>query len=313
MSKEIPEGLEMVREGRVAIAPGVVGDGYSAIVSPDASMEAIVMALRTLDEMVRKSPWFIGDVYNQVRAMMPDKVDQIVSMTRLALKTLESYGYTCRRFAPDERFPDLAIGIHNNVAGMEDKEQRDALLREAQRRDMSYHDFRTYVKAVLEAGQEKEEAEGDYGQYQLTKVEGSLSEKSLEKAFEGCRMLTGKDLMALGIVPISDDDAVYVIRQAKRAAGNGLLTEAEDPIVPEAMENIDSLSDSELYDRAVGVVLDTQRASMSLLQRRFGLNHLRATNLMLMLEDRGIIGPINDEGVRPILVVKTEKTEAPFA
>ena len=52
-----------------------------------------------------------------------------------------------------------------------------------------------------------------------------------------------------------------------------------------------------LYDEVVEFVKAQQKASTSLLQRRFGIGYNRAARLIDTLEDRGIIGPAN--GAKP--------------
>ncbi len=53
----------------------------------------------------------------------------------------------------------------------------------------------------------------------------------------------------------------------------------------------------ELYDEAVTVVREAQKASASLLQRRLKVGYARAARLLDLMEERGIIGP--GEGAKP--------------
>ncbi|HEY63408.1 MAG TPA: DNA translocase FtsK [Caldilineae bacterium] len=66
----------------------------------------------------------------------------------------------------------------------------------------------------------------------------------------------------------------------------------------------------DLYDKAVEVVVEAGRASVSLLQRRLRIGYSRAARLIDMLEEEGIIGP--DEGGprgRKVLIDKIERAE----
>jgi len=65
----------------------------------------------------------------------------------------------------------------------------------------------------------------------------------------------------------------------------------------------------ELYDDAVKTVLQTRHASVSVLQRRFGLGYSRAARLIDMMEEEGIVGPHRGSKPREILVEPEEKRE----
>ena len=62
--------------------------------------------------------------------------------------------------------------------------------------------------------------------------------------------------------------------------------------------NADSMDS--LYDDVVEFVVAQQKASTSLLQRRFGIGYNRAARLIDTLEDRGIIGPSNGSKPREV-------------
>ena len=60
--------------------------------------------------------------------------------------------------------------------------------------------------------------------------------------------------------------------------------------------------DDPLYDDIVEFVVTTGKASASLLQRRFKLGYNRAARVIDLLEERGIIGPMNGSKPREVLV-----------
>ena len=66
--------------------------------------------------------------------------------------------------------------------------------------------------------------------------------------------------------------------------------------------------DDPLYDEIVEFVITTGKASASLLQRRFKLGYNRAARVIDLLEERGIIGPMNGSKPREVLV-KLESDE----
>jgi len=67
-------------------------------------------------------------------------------------------------------------------------------------------------------------------------------------------------------------------------------------------------SDDELFDDALKFVVDQQKASTSLLQRRFRIGYNRAARIMDDLEQRGYIGP--QEGSKPRQVYKQPDSSA---
>lgn len=60
--------------------------------------------------------------------------------------------------------------------------------------------------------------------------------------------------------------------------------------------------DDPLYNDIVQFVIETQKASASLLQRKFKLGYNRAARIVDLLEERGIIGPQNGSKPREVLV-----------
>ena len=62
-------------------------------------------------------------------------------------------------------------------------------------------------------------------------------------------------------------------------------------------ENVDPL-----YDQAVRIVADTRRCSTSWLQRKLNLGYNRAARLIESMEAAGLVGPLQSNGGREILV-----------
>lgn len=58
----------------------------------------------------------------------------------------------------------------------------------------------------------------------------------------------------------------------------------------------------ELYDEAVKLIIETNQASVSILQRRFRLGYTRAARLIDMMEQNGLVGPFVGSKPRDILV-----------
>jgi S-DNA-T family DNA segregation ATPase FtsK/SpoIIIE len=61
-----------------------------------------------------------------------------------------------------------------------------------------------------------------------------------------------------------------------------------------------------MWKDAVRVVIDNRKASTSLLQRKLRIGYGRASRLMDIMEERGIIGPADGAKPREVLVSSAE-------
>ena len=98
----------------------------------------------------------------------------------------------------------------------------------------------------------------------------------------------------------------FTVEQQKAQYDESLMNlEAVDHNVSNAsgQEFCDAANDEDpLYNDIVQFVIESQKASASLLQRRFKLGYNRAARLIDLLEERGIIGPANGSKPREVLV-----------
>ncbi|MFB5673655.1 DNA translocase FtsK 4TM domain-containing protein [Paenibacillus terreus] len=78
----------------------------------------------------------------------------------------------------------------------------------------------------------------------------------------------------------------------------------DDTLVPEVEETAAEADDmlDELYDQAVGIILEAKQASVSLLQRRMRIGYTRAARLIDSMEARGVIGPYEGSKPREVLM-----------
>ena len=103
---------------------------------------------------------------------------------------------------------------------------------------------------------------------------------------------------------ISDDDVERIVNFIKEQAD----ADYDDSFDPgEVSENDGEYSDAEsggdpLFEEAKALVIDTQKASASMIQRRLSVGFNRATRLMEELEMAGVIGPA--EGTKPRKVLQ---------
>lgn len=84
----------------------------------------------------------------------------------------------------------------------------------------------------------------------------------------------------------------------------GELNKAMD--APEAQMDAFFSKEDPMYDEAKRIVIQSRKASTSLLQRRLGIGYARAARLMDILEERGVVGPA--EGAKPREVYMSEES-----
>jgi len=76
----------------------------------------------------------------------------------------------------------------------------------------------------------------------------------------------------------------------------------EEPI---SSSNISAREQDSLYEEAKQVVIESKKASASLLQRRLSIGYARAARLLDILEDKGVIGPGDGAKPRKVYVQET--------
>ncbi|MGO3702263.1 MAG: DNA translocase FtsK 4TM domain-containing protein [Candidatus Saccharimonadales bacterium] len=73
--------------------------------------------------------------------------------------------------------------------------------------------------------------------------------------------------------------------------------------------DFDSGSSDDMYKDAVRVVVESKKASASLLQRRLRVGYARASRLVEEMEDQGIIGPADGARPREVLIASLDELE----
>ncbi len=67
----------------------------------------------------------------------------------------------------------------------------------------------------------------------------------------------------------------------------------------------------QLFDEAVQMVINTQKASASSLQRRFRIGYSRAANIIDSMEEQGIVGPADRQRPREVLISSLDDLNGP--
>ena len=110
---------------------------------------------------------------------------------------------------------------------------------------------------------------------------------------------------------VADNEVHAVVRHLKKTGAPRYIDEIlEGPSSPTpGLTGIDKPSadsaDAEqdpLYDQAVQVVMETRKASISGVQRRLKIGYNRAARMVESMEEAGIVGPLQPNGTREILV-----------
>jgi S-DNA-T family DNA segregation ATPase FtsK/SpoIIIE len=110
---------------------------------------------------------------------------------------------------------------------------------------------------------------------------------------------------------VSEEEIALVVDQCRDQREQELdesLLEAPEPAVAEdAGEEGDFDPDSDpLLDKAIEIVVTTQTASVSLIQRRLRVGYTRAGRLIDMLERRGIISGYEGSKPRRVLLAEAD-------
>ncbi len=99
---------------------------------------------------------------------------------------------------------------------------------------------------------------------------------------------------------VSDDEVQKI---AKYLRGTGKPSYIEEVIKSIEVQELseDSEIDDDLYNEAVEFVIETRRASISSVQRKFRIGYNRAARLIETMEENGIVSPMNSNGSREVL------------
>ncbi|MDQ3378994.1 MAG: DNA translocase FtsK [Actinomycetota bacterium] len=109
---------------------------------------------------------------------------------------------------------------------------------------------------------------------------------------------------------VTEEEVALVVEQCRSQRGQDLdesLLEAPDVPVDSDEGDLDFDPDEDpLLERAIDIVVQTQTASVSLIQRRLRVGYTRAGRLIDMLERRGIISGYEGSKPRRVLVSENE-------
>ena len=104
---------------------------------------------------------------------------------------------------------------------------------------------------------------------------------------------------------VADNEVHSVVSNLKKVGSPQYIEE----IIQTTDSNITGSGDDEtdaekdvLYDQAVQIVIDTKKASISGIQRRLKIGYNRAARMVESMEAAGLVGPLESNGTREILI-----------
>jgi S-DNA-T family DNA segregation ATPase FtsK/SpoIIIE len=108
---------------------------------------------------------------------------------------------------------------------------------------------------------------------------------------------------------VSEEEIALIVEQCRAQRGQDLdesLLEAPSAKEPDVEDEEFDPDEDPLLDRAIEIVVQTQTASVSLIQRRLRVGYTRAGRLIDMLERRGIISGYEGSKPRRVLVSEAD-------
>jgi S-DNA-T family DNA segregation ATPase FtsK/SpoIIIE len=103
---------------------------------------------------------------------------------------------------------------------------------------------------------------------------------------------------------VADDEVHKVVEEWKQYGEPEYLELGLDVAIEgfEGEEGEQDAEKDECYDQAVQIVIETRRASISSIQRRLKIGYNRAARLVESMEQAGLVGPMENNGTREILI-----------
>ena len=139
--------------------------------------------------------------------------------------------------------------------------------------------------------------------YKLAATKNSLEESGSSKDWTNSFTTTfksdNKDSNSQG--SFVNDDEVQKIAKSLRDNGKPDYVQDVTKSLEAVQNNSESNEDDDLYDQAVEFVVESRRASISSIQRKFRIGYNRAARLIETMEENGIVSPMNSNGSREVL------------
>ena len=99
---------------------------------------------------------------------------------------------------------------------------------------------------------------------------------------------------------VKDDEVQKITKYLRKTGKPEYIEEVTKAIEIQELQS-DSDTDDDLYNEAVEFVVETRRASISSIQRKFRIGYNRAARLIETMEENGIVTPMNSNGSREVI------------
>ena len=99
---------------------------------------------------------------------------------------------------------------------------------------------------------------------------------------------------------VKDEEVQKITKYLRKTGKPEYIEEVTKSIEVQEMNN-DAETDDDLYNEAVEFVVETRRASISSIQRKFRIGYNRAARLIETMEENGIVTPMNSNGSREVI------------
>ena len=99
---------------------------------------------------------------------------------------------------------------------------------------------------------------------------------------------------------VKDDEVQKITKYLRETGKPEYIEEVTKAIEIQELQS-DSDIDDDLYNEAVEFVVETRRASISSIQRKFRIGYNRAARLIETMEENGIVTPMNSNGSREVI------------
>jgi len=106
-------------------------------------------ALEFLHGFEERNPFWMGDVWNDVKTRFPETYDQILDHTKWCKATLDNYGWVANSIPPSKRLFDQGVEFtkHSAVAALV-PEERDRILEKAKAEKLTLSAVRQEVRLI---------------------------------------------------------------------------------------------------------------------------------------------------------------------
>jgi S-DNA-T family DNA segregation ATPase FtsK/SpoIIIE len=106
---------------------------------------------------------------------------------------------------------------------------------------------------------------------------------------------------------VSDDEVKKVVEHVKSQGKPDYRPEILEAKKVGTVSEVED-NDDEMYDQAVACIVETQQASISMVQRRLRIGYNRAARLIDKMEKEGVVGPTEGSRPREVFIKKVETT-----